>query len=194
MKYKLSEIATMMGQPLHLIRQIEVDEEIRAAAQDPPSAADSPARSPTMLCRHYNDTQTCSACAEIGMLNATVESLKDALRTWSKIQWVSIDSAPKDGTPILVWDGYNQTVARWGHDDLWDNEPKMWIYGECFGEYNVYNTIYSPSHWSPLPEAPSGSEVPTPLSPVDSRLEEENPHPDEYYAYNRRPLDSDLID
>jgi hypothetical protein len=65
----------------------------------------------------------------------------DATKTW-----LPIEGAPRDGTPILLWDGLKQTVAWWGYDDLWNREPKKWIYGECYSEYNIYNTVDNPTH------------------------------------------------
>lgn len=69
-------------------------------------------------------------------------------------EWLPIETAPKDGTSILLWDGYRLEVARWGYDDLYDRDPKKWIYGECYGEYNDYNSVDSPTHWMKLPESP----------------------------------------
>lgn len=71
--------------------------------------------------------------------------------------WQPIETAPKDGTEILVcggYDQYGQTVVHWGYSDLFNCEPKQWIYGRCHGEYNDYDTIDNPTHWMALPELP----------------------------------------
>lgn len=71
-----------------------------------------------------------------------------------------MDTAPKDGTSILVWDGYTIQVASWGYDDLWRHEPKEWITGRSSGEYNVHDTVDEPTHWMPLPNPPeAGSQT-----------------------------------
>lgn len=69
------------------------------------------------------------------------------------MHWQPISTAPKDGTYILAWDGYKIAVTSFGFDDLWDHEPKKWCVGECYGEYNIYDTI-DPTHWKPLPDPP----------------------------------------
>lgn len=69
-------------------------------------------------------------------------------------QWQAIETAPRDGTAILVSDGDRMQVCWWGYDDLFDLEPKEWCYGECRGEYNIYQTFDCPTHWQPLPGPP----------------------------------------
>lgn len=69
--------------------------------------------------------------------------------------WQPIETAPRDYTHILIWDSDRAMVARWGYSDLFDREPKEWIYGDCSGEYNDYQVIDSPTHWMPLPEPPA---------------------------------------
>jgi hypothetical protein len=69
-------------------------------------------------------------------------------------EWQPIDTAPKDGTAILIWPAQSALtgstecmtisyVVRW-HD--W---KEAWI--EASGE--EYDTFY-PTHWMPLPLAP----------------------------------------
>jgi len=68
--------------------------------------------------------------------------------------WRDMDSAPKDGTPILVDDGYRIEVADWGETSVWSDRQsgKMmdWCVGECDGDYNSRATI-EPKRWMPLP-------------------------------------------
>lgn len=68
--------------------------------------------------------------------------------------WQPIESAPRDGTRILVWDGYTQFVAWWGERSLWSRQADAWVYGECGGEYNSLPEVDQPTHWMPLPEEP----------------------------------------
>lgn len=60
------------------------------------------------------------------------------------MNWQLIETAPKDGTRILVCraDRFpkNTYVARW-HEDVWSIGP--------LGEWRAY-----PTHWMPLPEGP----------------------------------------
>lgn len=60
-------------------------------------------------------------------------------------QWQPIESAPKDGTKILVWNGY-PSVAFWGPYSTWDD-----------GDW--HDDIDGVTHWMPIldpPEAPDG--------------------------------------
>lgn len=62
--------------------------------------------------------------------------------------WRTIDSAPKDGTPLLLyvrWGGKRyRTVGRWNsHQRAWLSE--------------IFDTPIRPTHWMPLP-APPGSD------------------------------------
>jgi hypothetical protein len=63
-------------------------------------------------------------------------------------QWQPIDTAPKDGTKILIYDGVWITVSRWLNDDWvvsWNNENL------CQGGDFVL-------HWMPLPAPPQETE------------------------------------
>ncbi len=53
--------------------------------------------------------------------------------------WRPIDSAPKDGTAILGWcEPYGIRLLYWAMGDYWSSS----------------DSIYEPTHWQPLPEAP----------------------------------------
>lgn len=56
-------------------------------------------------------------------------------------EWQPIETAPKDGTPILVCDkGPYAYVAEWfQHSRTWIGADKMY---------------WEPTHWMPLPEPP----------------------------------------
>jgi len=58
--------------------------------------------------------------------------------------WYDIESAPRDGTDILVYDGYNQWVVYWDRSD--------WFV--CYEESLREGSEDSPTHWQPLPEEP----------------------------------------
>ncbi len=76
--------------------------------------------------------------------------------------WQTIDTAPKDGTPILAYapDGCTQWEL---HTPLWiihycevvnERREKVWRWREAGGE--CYTTC-DPTHWMPLPELPKKS-------------------------------------
>jgi hypothetical protein len=54
-------------------------------------------------------------------------------------EWQKIETAPKDGGPILGWDGEDVEVMHLGRHG--------WTM--CDGEYAA-----TPTHWMPLPEPP----------------------------------------
>jgi hypothetical protein len=56
--------------------------------------------------------------------------------------WQPIETAPKDGTEILAWDG-DQHIVAWFDGDWRFSDDR-----QCF-----------PTHWQPLP-APPGSPTP----------------------------------
>lgn len=77
--------------------------------------------------------------------------------------WQPIETAPKDGTWILVWGGKTDeeypdipekeksrpVIAQWIDDDAWvtDHKWQFAYYNGCHhGEY------MNPTHWQPLPE------------------------------------------
>jgi hypothetical protein len=60
------------------------------------------------------------------------------------VGWQPIETAPKDGTIVLVWDGENMAVADWVEFPY--RPGGGWMEGiEVFSD---------PTHWMPLPEPP----------------------------------------
>lgn len=80
-------------------------------------------------------------------------------------QWMPIETAPRDGTVIIVWDGYTgfgSTVgaAYWSKEVLYRedlcilDEPAGWRWSSD----NSKNGMARATHWMPLPPAPEGGE------------------------------------
>jgi hypothetical protein len=69
-------------------------------------------------------------------------------------EWRPIETAPKDGTAILIWPTKREFNQR--NDNLisyvvrWNDREQGWI--EAEGE--EYDS-FSPTHWMPLPEPPT---------------------------------------
>jgi hypothetical protein len=57
-------------------------------------------------------------------------------------EWQKIDSAPRDGTGVLLSDGKNIEVGSWdeGYTHGWGSTRGNWL---------------NPTHWMPLPNPPS---------------------------------------
>jgi hypothetical protein len=68
-----------------------------------------------------------------------------------EVQWRPIETAPKDGTVIDLWDGkymHRVTNVRWGHQRWQDGKPV----GEK--EWGLITHDGKPTHWMRLPEPP----------------------------------------
>lgn len=72
--------------------------------------------------------------------------------------WQPIDTAPKDGTPVLLWVGGLWTTGRWSG---WNWE----VLETGIGYESDPVLADDPTHWQPLPLGPNG-EVPTPPQPI----------------------------
>lgn len=81
-------------------------------------------------------------------------------------EWQPIDTAPKDGTPIVVWHNGDYHIARWS--PLWTENNKTWLvrHPDWTGghptivseiepnEFQRRAGLTGPTHWMPLPAAP----------------------------------------
>lgn len=74
------------------------------------------------------------------------------------MEWQNIETAPKDGTPVLVfpatWSGRTASVAIWD-DDKYAKKPRpYWHREDGFGRVTI-SRENPPTHWMPLPDAPA---------------------------------------
>ena len=84
-------------------------------------------------------------------------------------KWQPIDSAPKDGTVVLLWGGrldwykddlnedekhlHNRPVTGWwGRQPDWSTENTIWRY--CSYDSGIYGEYENPTHWMPIPTPP----------------------------------------
>lgn len=68
-------------------------------------------------------------------------------------EWQPIETAPKDGSPILIWQPGGVTQYTWYTDCWicrWEDRYQCWT--EAGGE--LYSEARSPTHWMPLPDPP----------------------------------------
>lgn len=63
-------------------------------------------------------------------------------------EWMPIETAPKDGTPILVWNGDYLSMSFW--NKTYKQWPDLTDQGS---EENAFDD--APTHWMPLPEPPT---------------------------------------
>lgn len=88
-----------------------------------------------------------------------IRELREAISHWYGVksvrggEWLDFDTAPKDGTHILVWRRGLINEAWWKKDilgnDVWGGE------GWSFPEWDL------PTHWTPKPLPPSNLPRPT---------------------------------
>lgn len=78
--------------------------------------------------------------------------------------WRSIETAPKDGTPVLAYaKGYMiPFVSWWGFDAYEKGDVQVGGVGHTVGRHwcvagceDGDSIIYDPTHWQPLPELPN---------------------------------------
>lgn len=68
------------------------------------------------------------------------------------MEWQPIETAPKDGTAILIWDTYVHdlsmpVVGSWVENTDYGGEFE-WEHWKSGG------VLYNPTHWMPLPTPP----------------------------------------
>lgn len=68
---------------------------------------------------------------------------------WMRVmtEWQSIETAPKDGSAILLYGGPLQVVGSW--------KEFVGGRGAWFGFYDGEPCIENPTHWMPLPAPPN---------------------------------------
>ncbi len=79
------------------------------------------------------------------------------------MNWQPIETAPKDGTNILVYDPPSEYYSGGIFIVFWDREYKRSSKTWCVicsedGETGSWATISHPTHWMPLPEPPNSAE------------------------------------
>lgn len=85
----------------------------------------------------------------------------DVPKGWNLMKWKPIESAPKDGTPILLTDGHRVIAAWWGDLNAADSEFGTVAHEECWGwlisdghnDPIWYRGHPSLTHWMPQPDA-----------------------------------------
>lgn len=95
---------------------------------------------------HENPCCTVSAEAK--------QTIQHVLREYQG--WQPIETAPKDGTKVLLTNGSWVETARWANcDERFEGENWQWLLVDCEdGYYNVTAEPNEPTHWMPLPEPP----------------------------------------
>lgn len=69
--------------------------------------------------------------------------------------WQLIETAPRDGTSVLLSDGMQMAVAYWSAPGITGKSYKWLIQEYPDGDYNSWIEFEDPTHWMPLPPLPS---------------------------------------
>ena len=64
------------------------------------------------------------------------------------MEWQPIETAPKDGSRIILTDGGFVDAAEWDGYEGWI------VNVESSSGFNYYNKFYDATHWMPLPQPP----------------------------------------
>lgn len=83
-----------------------------------------------------------------------------AAEVLARRDWQTIETAPQDGTRVLLWwrTGKDPHVGRWEIDDLW--EERRWAHKamkegwRCDGDACIPTNQKDCTHWMPLPSGP----------------------------------------
>ena len=91
-------------------------------------------------------------------MSAIIDRLNQAEEQQRKMKWQPIETAPKDGSCVLVFPGiWNNTpcsIARWDDNKYANNPRPFWRRLDAMG--SVSRSLYNPpTHWMPLPEPPT---------------------------------------
>lgn len=100
--------------------------------------------------RQENDSQRFDILAMNQSLDLLREENERLRKDAGLIEWQPIETAPKDGTDILVMTGETMHVVRWinihGGFDYWAVDDNK------HGPFTLRGK--APTHWMPLPELP----------------------------------------
>lgn len=110
----------------------------------------------------YSDINDCFTAMLAATPPAYAEALAAVLDGYEAMQWRPIETAPKDGTRILLYYpasndlGYDRTVAGRWDIDRFSSRPKPYWTNDLERMLGVrVLRAFPPSHWMPLPAAPA---------------------------------------
>lgn len=68
-------------------------------------------------------------------------------------EWQPIESAPRDGTWIVLTDGTSVSTGYWG-GTCFGGGPMAWLVYGHRSDYEEVDLDGTPTHWQPLPAPP----------------------------------------
>ena len=101
--------------------------------------------------------------ADRALAAEALNTLHEALKASPGCGWLPIESAPKDGTRIMLWNGGDEPVfAHWDTSLEWGKGSRPvndWVsdWLTVDGYDAGADRVHSPTHWQPLPSDPGES-------------------------------------
>lgn len=104
------------------------------------------------LMQAYRAEHEAAICGRARSLLAALSAFPLASAPVGQGEWRGIESAPRDGTPILAWGphGHDQMVVCYGDD--WPYGEDRTIPGWSTLDGPIYGEVFT--HWQPLPAPP----------------------------------------
>lgn len=117
-----------------------------------------------------NDHTSCTniTCGSTAYMHVDAWNNRPAMKAYARIEeleaefggWLTIDSAPKDGTKVDLWvrirpskmeepESYERFPASW-----WDADRNDWKLGRLCWHSKFYADAHVPTHWMPVPSHP----------------------------------------
>lgn len=71
------------------------------------------------------------------------------------MKWQPIESAPKDGTVLILYSSQGMEMGSWKKDENYRDQPAKW-FSEEGDDWSTgyYYCPMDPTHWMPLPAPP----------------------------------------
>lgn len=97
------------------------------------------------------------AIEDIGYCYNTAQEALDTLKQPAPDAWRPIETAPKDGTEVLLFKTFPSGEPQITMASYWDypgieHWQRGWRTEKCKEQLSISN----PTHWQPLPQPPSG--------------------------------------
>jgi hypothetical protein len=110
------------------------------------------------LCMRDMDYETCSQCADTAtQIAQLVLLIEQVFAGYQSAEWQPIETAPKDGTSILVATEEGVQLVAWldNNTSLHSRKFMEWCEpGSWQDEQGGYTIADNPTHWTPLPNLP----------------------------------------
>lgn len=116
---------------------------------------------PAPLDENNHTSCTNVTCGSTAYMHVDAWNNRPAMKAYARIEeleaelggWLSIESAPQDGTKVDLWAKFENSGWRRVADAHWNGKLNDWQ----LGQYNAADYMVRPviTHWMPLPSPPT---------------------------------------